>query len=375
MLRSGFISALVVLALLPVAAQQGMTCRNGRCEKIIYGVAPVASRVRVNAHGPVTFEAGTSGNLNYKVIVTVTARSEAEARRVLQQYTPKVIMQAGTTTLTTPGGAAMAQIFLQAPRLASAELITSDGAVNAKGSVGNLEVNTGAGDLTVDQIDGDGRLVTGGGDVKIGRIGGTLHCSTGGGHITVNTVGGEAVLETNGGDIVATQAGGQVHATTGGGGVRIGSAGGPVTAISGGGEIIVEKAKGPVTVRNMAGPVQVRGSAGVRCDSGSGGINVSSIAGAMRISTSMGSILANLAGSSLTDSYLATGNGDITVVIPSNVGVTIQAQDNMRIVSEFRELSVRRMGPRVIAEGRVNGGGPVLQISGLGGTIFLKRQQ
>jgi hypothetical protein len=127
-------------------------------------------------------------------------------------------------------------------------------------------------------------------------------------------------------------------------------------------------------VRNMAGPVQVWSSAGVRCDSGSGGIHVSNISGPMRVSTSMGSILANLLGSRLGDSYLATGNGDITVLIPSNVGVMVQAQDNMRIVSEFRELMIRRQGPQVIAEGPLNGGGPLLQISGMGGTIFLKRQ-
>ena len=140
-------------------------------------------------------------------------------------------------------------------------------------------------------------------------------------------------------------------------------------------EILVEKAKGIVTVRNMAGPVQVWSSAGVRCDSGSGGIHVSNISGPMRVSTSMGSILADLLGSQLADSSLATGNGDITVLIPSNLSVTVQAQDNQKIVSEFRELTPRRQGPRVVAEGSLNGGGPLLQISGMGGTIFLKRQQ
>jgi len=182
-------------------------------------------------------------------------------------------------------------------------------------------------------------------------------------------------METNGGDIVATRTGGQIHATTAGGGVRIGTSGGPVSATSGGGEIVVEKANGIVTVRNMAGPVQVWSSAGVRCDSGSGGIHVSNITGPMRVSTSMGSILADLLGSRLADSFLATANGDITVLIPSNLSVTVQAQDNQKIVSEFRELTPRRQGPRVVAEGSLNGGGPLLQISGMGGTIFLKRQQ
>ena len=92
----------------------------------------------------------------------------------------------------------------------------------------------------------------------------------------------------------------------------------------------------------------------------------------------LGSIFASLMGSNPGESYLATGNGDITVVIPSNVGVNIRAEnrvaDSRRIVSEFPGIPVRLMGARVVAEGPVNGGGPVLGITGMGGTIFLKRQ-
>jgi hypothetical protein len=94
----------------------------------------------------------------------------------------------------------------------------------------------------------------------------------------------------------------------------------------------------------------------------------------------MGSIVASLLGGKLTDSFLATGNGDITVLIPSNLGVTIQAQNSMadtlrRIVSDFPAVQARRQGTRVVAEGAVNGGGPLIQISGMGGTIFIKHQR
>ena len=79
----------------------------------------------------------------------------------------------------------------------------------------------------------------------------------------------------------------------------------------------------------------------------------------MRVATSMGSITASLLGSRISDSYLATGNGDITVLIPSNVGVTIQAQNSMadtvrRIVSDFSGIQPRRQGTRVVAEGAIN---------------------
>jgi DUF4097 and DUF4098 domain-containing protein YvlB len=376
MLRSALFSALAVLAFLPFAgAQKGLTCKNGTCEKVIYGAAPATARLRVNAHGPVTLEGGAATNLLYTIVVSVSARSDAEARRILLQYSARLSSQGGTTVLTAPGGPVTTTVSIKAPRLSAVEISTSNGAVDASGVDGPLEIDSAAGPVSVDNIRGDCKLTTGGGDIKVGQIGGSLRCSTGAGHITAKSVHGEAVMETNGGDIVATRTGGQIHATTAGGGVRIGTSGGPVNATSGGGEIVVEKANGIVTVRNMAGPVQVWSSAGVRCDSGSGGIHVSNITGPMRVSTSMGSILADLLGSRLADSFLATANGDITVLIPSNLSVTVQAQDNQKIVSEFRELTPRRQGPRVVAEGSLNGGGPLLQISGMGGTIFLKRQQ
>ncbi len=383
MRRSGLSSALAAIAFLPLASgQQGLTRENGQWVRTISGTMPATARLRVNAHGPVTLDGGVSRNLTYTVRLTVStraARTEAEARRWLQQYSVRVDSQGGWTVVTVPAGPALASVSLNTPRLNAAVLSTSEGAVRASGVAGILEVDTRAGELAADRIGGDCKMATGGGDVRVGEIGGSLHCTTGAGQITVKSVRGEAVLGTSGGDIVAGEAGGPVRAETGGGSVRIGSAGGPVTAISGGGEIVVDKATGIVTVRNMAGNVQVGSAAGVRCESGGGGIRVTNIAGPMRVSTSMGSILASLLGGRLSDSYLATGNGDITVLIPSNVGVTIQAQNSMadirRIVSDFREIQARRQGPLVIAQGSVNGGGPLVQILGTGGTIFIKRQR
>jgi len=143
---------------------------------------------------------------------------------------------------------------------------------------------------------------------------------------------------------------------------------------------VIDRAGGIVTARNMAGPVQVGAAGGVQCESASGGIRVSNINGPMRVSTSLGNIMASLLGVQLADSFLATANGDITVLIPSNVGVTIRAQNDMadslrRITSEFSGISVRRLGRQVVAEGPVNGGGPLLQISATVGNIFIKRQQ
>jgi len=255
-----------------------------------------------------------------------------------------------------------------------------EGGVEANGIDGALTADSGAGELKCDRVRGDCRLMTGGGDILVGEAGARLRAATGGGRIAVKSVRGEAALETAGGDVEVGDAGATVRAETAGGSIRVTRAGGSVTASTGGGPIVIGQAGGIVITRNMAGPVQVGAAPGVRSESGTGGVQLSNIAGPIRVSTAIGNIMASLlAGSPLSDSFLATGNGDITVLIPSNLRLTIRAENDLadsirRIVSDFPGIPVRMMGTQVVAEGPVNGGGPLLRISGTGGTIFIKRQ-
>src|SRR5689334_8046687 len=123
MRRSGLSSSLAALAgllvgqaLSPAYAQQ-LTCKNGKCERIIYGTCPAAARLRVNAHGPVKLVGGVSKDLSYTIRLSVNARTEAEGRRALQQYAVKVETQGPWTVLNLPGGAVMTDVSLKAPKL------------------------------------------------------------------------------------------------------------------------------------------------------------------------------------------------------------------------------------------------------------------
>lgn len=380
MLRLGSFSALAALLVFPPAGvgQDGTIRREGRAwVRVLTGTAQPRPRLRVLGHGPVTLQGGARVNVAYTVKVRVEARSEAEARRMLSGAAVRVSYERGELLIVAPGGAALSAVTIAGPRFGGVDIATTDGAVDARGVDGSLEVNSGAGEIYADQIHGNCVLMTGGGDVRVGEVRAGLRCRTGAGRITVTSAGGQAVLETDGGDIVAQRVGGAVRAQTGAGRVEVKFAGGPVNAVTGGGEIVVDKANGIVTARNMGGPVRVDGAAGVQCQNTSGGVRVVNIDGAMRVSTAMGSIFATLLAGKLADSFLATGNGDITVMIPSNVGVTIRASNRMadsvrRIVSDFPSIAARRIGTEVVAEGAVNGGGPVLRIAGTGGTIFIK---
>ncbi len=381
-LQHGLVAALTIaLALLPPSGiGQSQWKRVGNSWVRVYsGSIPAAPRLRVSGHGPVTIAAGSGREISYTITVSVMTPSQASAQIAVNRQPIRVETNGDWAVLTTPGGPALSTVVIRAPKLAALAVATTNGAVDAKGVDGPIEVNTGAGELSCDRIRGNCSLITGGGDIHVGAVDGALRCDTRGGHISVKNVGGIATLTTDGGDIEALQAGGAVNAQTRAGTVHIGSANGPVDAATGGGEIVVDKAAGIVTARNLAGPVQVGAAAGVQCESHSGGIRVSNIAGAMRVSTSAGSIFASMLNGRLADSFLATGNGDITVMIPSNVGVNIRAvnamTDNLRrIVSDYHQIQTRFRGAALVAEGAVNGGGPLLQINGTGGTIFIKRQ-
>src|SRR3954454_22436023 len=98
--------ALVAVALPSVAQSTGqqLTCKNGRCERIVYGSAPASPRLRVSANGPVSIEAGVSRTFTYTVKLVVNMRTEAEARRTLEAYAVRLDRRGVWTTLTAPGG-------------------------------------------------------------------------------------------------------------------------------------------------------------------------------------------------------------------------------------------------------------------------------
>ena len=374
---------LMAALLLPLtgSGQQELKREGNAWSRTFTGSLSPQSRLEVDSHGPVILEGGSSGAFTYTVKLTVMAQSEAEARRLLDRLAAlRVLSERGVTAVIAPNGRVLSTISVRAPHLGSAFVRTTEGGIDARDVEGNLEVQA-VGELKVDRVGGDCNLFTAGGDVSIGEISGNLHCTTRAGRIGVKSVKGSAVMITDGGDIEAGRMGGSVEAHTAGGSVHIVTAAGTVNLTTGGGELQVDKASGQVVARNMLGPVTISSAAGgVQCENASGGIRVSNITGPMHISTAMGSILANLAGSRIADSILATANGDVTVLIPSNVGVTIRAQNEMsdtmrRIVSDFPTVKLERQASRLVAMGPVNGGGPLLQIAAVSGTIYIRRQR
>jgi DUF4097 and DUF4098 domain-containing protein YvlB len=338
-------------------------------------------KIQISTIGGVTIKGSPGTQLAYTIVKRVKAGSEAQARRLLSAYSLRLSRQGDLTYLVVQGGSEMAALEVMAPRSSSLVVVkTAGGTVDAMNFAGEMKAETGGGRINIDQVAGDVSAKTAGGDVTFGKIGGDVRCVSGGGTIRADSIHGEAVFATAGGDIQVQQVDGPVHCSTNGGAIHVAQAGNIVIADTAGGPIDVGYAKGMVTAKNSGGPIQVGSASGARCESANGAIHLTSVGGSLKASTAMGSIIARFQTQPVEDSFLSTGAGDITVWIPSNLKITLRAQNASyggprRIVSDFPDFMVKLAGAATVAEGALNGGGPLVRIAGTGGTIYIRREE
>jgi DUF4097 and DUF4098 domain-containing protein YvlB len=371
---------LMAVALPLVYAQEPALTREGRYWiKTINGAGRLAqSRVLIKAAGDITVRSGAQNNYSYTVKLRVRAATERQAQARLAALQVYASTSGDRFVLKAPASGE-SDVMITLPRSLKEVAVSTTGGVDITDLACLLTVEAGGG-IRCDRIQGNVEVSTAGGGISLGTIDGTVRCVTGGGGISANVIRGDAVFSTGGGDIMIQQVGGLVRASTAGGGIKIASAGSAVIASTAGGPIQVERAKGQVTVKSSAGPIQVNSASNVECQSAAGAIRMRDVSGSLRASTASGSIITRLLRDRpFADSSLTTGSGDITVFIPSNLAVTIHAEnefaDNLRrIVSDFPAIAVRLAGSAVVAEGAINGGGPVLRIKATNGTIYIKKQ-
>ncbi|HEY1945363.1 MAG TPA: hypothetical protein VGG97_00035 [Bryobacteraceae bacterium] len=261
---------------------------------------------------------------------------------------------------------------------------TGGGGVEATGISGRVDVESGGGKIRVDNIGGSVGVQTGGDSIEIGTVGGDLKLETGGGNISIKSVKGKISAETGGGNVVVNsgeqdamiEAGGgnvdikrcmgKVKASTGGGNINLGDIGGPADIETGGGSIRLSSAKGRVGANTGAGSIELYGVPSAKVETGAGGIVVKFINST----------------ADRTDSMLETSMGDITVYIASDVAISVRASVDLgnghHITSDFPDIHIategNQWGPRSLsAEGKLNGGGPVLKVRAANGDICFKR--
>lgn len=346
-----------------------------------------ANRVRITASGNVTLRGASNDRVVYTLTRRMHAHSEQEAKALLRGFEVRTTTRGDWMYLTVRSPqlkTVSADVSITVPRaMREAWIATTGGNVQAYDFDGHLEAQTRGGQVQLDRIKVGATVRAGGGNITIGRVAGPVKCYSGGGNMRVDSAGGESWFETAGGEIYVGEVLGPIHVSTGAGNIKIVRSTAAVFARTAGGVIEVDQSTGLVSAQNSGGAIQVNSAKGVHCESDSGAIRLRNVDGPLRAVTAAGNIIAELlAGRPLEDSTLSTNAGDITVYIPSNLAMTVVARNDSggagRIVSDFPEIRVRQDGTAVmpmVAEGAINGGGPVLRLMARAGTIYVRREK
>ena len=346
-------------------------------------------RVKVDM-GSVVVHGTQQQEIQYVVHTRFNNSSEQEARREFDKYKIAAYVKGDTAWIVGDwqGGRHprhfSGEFNINVPReIALVKLETDGGNVETTGIVGRLEAESGGGSMRLDDIGGGVSAETGGGSIEVGTVSGELGLHTGGGSIEVRQANGKVVAETGGGSveiqsctqgavvetggssITVRHCNGKVKASTGGGSVDLSDIGGPVEVDTGGGSIRLTSAKGHVQAETGGGGIELYGVPSARAETGAGGITVK---------------LVNTGGER-RDSDLETGAGDITVYIASDVAINVRATVDMgnghRVTSDFPDIRVHsegeNYGPQTLtAEGKLNGGGPLLKVHTSSGDICIR---
>ncbi|HEY6347059.1 MAG TPA: hypothetical protein VIY49_36680 [Bryobacteraceae bacterium] len=348
-------------------------------------------RLEVEARGHIVVRGGDAvDRISYKLVQRVHARSESEARDLFGSgvLTPAVLGPVTRIDVHQNSSPNVSnQLQLTVPRNLTVVSVESQfgAGVEAYDLDGRVNALARSGDIRVDHIGGAVLAKARSGNLFFGRVGAIEECFTGAGSIFVeNVLGGVKSCHTGGGDLVVKQAGAPVVLENEGGNITVERAAASVEAHAISGMIQIGQAGGPVTADTQGGSIQVGAAPGVRAESAQGTVRVRGSSGPMDVSTAFGNILAVLvAGARLRDSTLAAASGDITVFIPFNFPVSVVVLNDrggyQQFMSEFNEVRAMALpfAPRspVVAQGRINGGGPVLRINAGTGVVYLRKSR
>ena len=381
---------LVVLAPLALAQDKHPSHEGGTWSQATSGTLAAAKNVRVKLDmGSVVVHGGQQQGITY-VVRGHSYSSDEDVRRQFGGLKINAVVKGDTAWIVGEWeGRRMhgfaGEFVINVPRDTDwVKIETGGGGVEATGISGRVDIASGGGKIRVDDVGGSVGVETGGDSIDIGTVGGDLKLETGGGNISIKSVKGQIKAETGGGNVVVLsgeqgvviEAGGgnvdikrctgRVKASTGGGNINLGDIGGPADIDTGGGSIRLTSAKGRVGANSGAGSIELYGVPSARVETGAGGIKVKFIN----------------TGAEQTDSVLETSGGDITVYIAADVAMSVRATVDLgnghHITSDFPDIHIasegNQWGPRTLsADGKLNGGGPVLKVRTTSGDICFRR--
>jgi DUF4097 and DUF4098 domain-containing protein YvlB len=330
---------------------------------------------------------GGASAISYTIRSRVNTGSEQEARKMFGKYEITSGTRGDSAWITGEWSGSWphkfsGEVVLNVPReMESVKIETQCGDIDVKDIAGNVDGQSGGGNVVVDTIGGTVTAETGGGNVRVGRAGGA-HITTGGGNIDLGDIGGPVSLETGGGHVRLASATGAVKAETGAGDISAQKCSSSLKAETGGGNIEIGDVGGDVEMSSGGGRLKLASARGmVHAETGSGRMDLGRISGGVKAETGSGGIAVEIASANFADSELESPAGDVIIYLSPQLAAVIRASidaaSGHTITSDFPEIHVTTEGgdwaKSVWAEGRLNGGGPVLKVKTSTGNIEFRR--
>ncbi|MCO7224427.1 DUF4097 domain-containing protein [Pleionea sp. CnH1-48] len=195
--------------------------------------------------------------------------------------------------------------------------------------------------------------------------------STRGGSIRVQDLEGEVQADTSGGSLKFGNIKGDINGRTSGGSISVGDVEGNVKVKTSGGSLRIGRIDGNIRGRTSGGSISLDGVAGKADVATSGGsIRIDSVGRSISAKTSGGSIKAVFEKQPDGDSELSTSGGSITVTLPDDAALDIDARGS-KVVSDFSIGGVKKAKRKL--KGSINGGGPELELHTSAGSVYIKR--
>jgi DUF4097 and DUF4098 domain-containing protein YvlB len=403
---AGLLCVLAVLAPLALAQETQISHEGGAWSRVTTGSLTGVKNLRVRLDmGSVVVRGAQQAGIDYTLHMQSRASSERDARRQFDDYRVTTYVKGDTAWVVGEWqgghhfkvGPASVRIYkgqehtlsgefrINVPReIGLVKVETEGGNVDTSGVTGRVEAETGGGSVHLDDIGGGANADTGGGSIDVGTIAGDIGLHTGGGSIEVHHANGKITAETGGGSVEIISAAQGASIETGGGGIEVHQCTGKVKAETGGGSIDLGDIAGPAEIETGGGSIHLASAKGhVEARTGGGGIELYGVPSA-RVETGAGGIVVKFVktGALPSDSRLETSAGDITVYIAPDVAISVRASVDLgnghHITSDFPDIHIAnegdKWGPRTLtAEGKLNGGGPVLKVRTTTGDICFRR--
>jgi len=202
----------------------------------------------------------------------------------------------------------------------------------------------------------------------------------------------KATINTAGGSVAVNGLTGNVDANTAGGSLKFGAVTGAINGNTAGGSVRVDKSEGVMKLHTSGGSIHVAGSAGsLEGETSGGSVKVDGFRGSAKVQTSGGSLVlegmqggvegATSGGSIRTvfvgpvsDSVkLSSTGGGITVRIPADSALNLDAEAVGGNVHSDLPVTVVGKIERDKLKGTLNGGGKPVTLRSVGGSIHVEK--